>query len=651
MMEIDVFYAFIPMPDGAVLAAKIWLPITDQKIPAVLEYIPYRWQDGTVPMDDTLHPRFAKAGFAAVRVDLRGTGNSTGALHGEYTVAEWQDCVAVLDWLAAQCWCTGSVGMIGFSWGGINALQIAALQPPALKAIITLCSSDNLYTDDVHFRGGCLATDNVSWNNTMMALLAAPPDPKFHGVKTQKVWEERLEAVRPWLLDWMQHQTYDHEFQRTSVSERIKDIKVPVLAVGGWADLYTNSVFRLCHTLPGFVRGIVGPWAHGYPHITPPGPGFDFPVEAIRWWDQWLKGEDRQLQEDPLFRLYEQSGHEPAAASKFMPGRWISEENWPPHDINQQTFTLANMDKVSGSTALVQTPSAGLSFGRLCPFGFPDEFPDQDINHADGVLILETSDAVKDVSILGQPELHLMLNSDAPDGQLFARLIEVRPDGQAFLLTSAIQNLTHRSGHSHPKPIPVGEQVPVSLVFDTVAHRMSPNSRLRLTLQSGAWPNFWPAPNAAAINLDLTGSYLSLQTRDGIDRADAQFTAVAPDQAAPITVVSDRQKNGRTEGRKVYLDRRDIHPSQAAEMPATWVSRISTSDNLYVEADDPGQSSVHAETQHRYGFKGFDCQINAETTMRSDNLFYYVQSSISVYLNKTELISNSWKGRIKRNSN
>ena len=142
----EIENTFIPMPDGMKLAARIWLPEDAEKnpVPAILEYLPYRKRDGdgTAARDALTHPYFAGHGYAGVRVDLRGFGESDGISLDEYTKQEHDDCLEVLKWLAAQPWCTGACGMIGISWGGFNGLQVAARRPPELKAVITLCSTD-----------------------------------------------------------------------------------------------------------------------------------------------------------------------------------------------------------------------------------------------------------------------------------------------------------------------------------------------------------------------------------------------------------------------------------------------------------------------------------------------------------------------------
>ena len=137
-------HTWIPMPDGARLAARIWLPPEEEApVPAILDLLPYRQGDLMAARDAAIYPYLAARGYACARVDLRGTGNSEGIIDDEYTPQELQDGCDVIAWLAAQPWCDGNVGMTGISWGGFNSLQVAALRPAALRAVLTVCASDD----------------------------------------------------------------------------------------------------------------------------------------------------------------------------------------------------------------------------------------------------------------------------------------------------------------------------------------------------------------------------------------------------------------------------------------------------------------------------------------------------------------------------
>ena len=286
---------WIPMPDGTRLAARVWLPedTATHPVPVILEYIPYRRRDGTRLGDDLTHPWLAARGYACVRLDVRGTGDSDGVIWDEYTVQEQEDAAEAIAWLAAQSWCSGSVGMMGISWGGFNALQVAARRPPALKAIVTICSTDDRYADDMHYMGGGLLTGNLEWGSFFFTLMGLPPDPAIVGEQWRVRWLERLEAAHPVFVDWMEHPWRDDYWRHGSICEDFSAITCPVLAVGGWADGYSNTIFRLLQGLHSPCRGIIGPWGHKYPHVGVPGPAIGFLTESLRWWDQWLKGEER----------------------------------------------------------------------------------------------------------------------------------------------------------------------------------------------------------------------------------------------------------------------------------------------------------------------------------------------------------------------
>src|SRR5690606_3503131 len=146
----------IPLPDGQRLAARVWLPQSarERPLPAILEYLPYRKRDLTRRRDDMNHGWCAGHGYVCVRLDMRGSGEADGVLRDQYREQELDDAVFAIEWIARQPWCDGRVGMMGISWGGFNALQVASLRPPALKAVISANSTDDLYRDNMHYMGG-----------------------------------------------------------------------------------------------------------------------------------------------------------------------------------------------------------------------------------------------------------------------------------------------------------------------------------------------------------------------------------------------------------------------------------------------------------------------------------------------------------------
>ena len=343
----EIENATITLSDGCRLAARIWLPVDaeNRPVPAILEYLPYRKRDSTAARDQLTHPYFAARGYAAVRVDMRGNGESDGLMWDEYLQQEQDDAIEVIDWLTAQSWCDGHVGMIGISWGGFNGLQVAALRPPALKAVVSICSTDDRYADDIHYKGGCLLNENLGWAATMLSFSSRPPDPALVGEGWRAQWLDRLRNMPLLAETWLRHQRRDDYWKHGSICEDYDAIEAAVLAVGGWGDAYSNAVPRLVRNLSAPVRGIIGPWIHLYPHFAKPEPALGFLQECVRWWDHWLKGIDRGVMDDPPLRVFLMESAPPQADYESRAGAWIALDDWP--------------DPESKTRHLFLTPSGG----------------------------------------------------------------------------------------------------------------------------------------------------------------------------------------------------------------------------------------------------------------------------------------------------
>src|SRR5699024_9353613 len=152
----------IEMSDGIKLSAKLCQPKKSEKTKsAVLEYLPYRKDEFTALRDEIRHKLLASLGYTSICADITVPGDSGFVIEDEYPKQEQDDALEVISWIENQEWSNGSVAMIGKSWGGFNGLQLAALQPPALKTIITLCSTDDRYADDVHYKGGTMMASDM----------------------------------------------------------------------------------------------------------------------------------------------------------------------------------------------------------------------------------------------------------------------------------------------------------------------------------------------------------------------------------------------------------------------------------------------------------------------------------------------------------
>ena len=286
----------IPMPDGVNLAATLYMPGDlgpSERVPALLEYLPYRKDDDEVTSDYTHHPYFARHGYVGVRVDIRGFGNSGGAPPTrEYSAQEQEDCEQVIAWLARQPWSNGKVGMLGISWGGFNSIQMAMRRPPALKAILAVAATEALFTEDVHYMDGIMHVDEFE--------VAMDLDQGRSGAPTFPLDEatlaKRMDSA-PWSLDYFRHQR-NGPFWRAPV-RRLEDIQIPCFLIGGLQDGYRNSIARMLERVPAPVHALIGPWNHDYPNSSIYGPRIEWRDQAVRWFDHWLKGIDNGVERDP----------------------------------------------------------------------------------------------------------------------------------------------------------------------------------------------------------------------------------------------------------------------------------------------------------------------------------------------------------------
>ncbi|MFM7687174.1 MAG: CocE/NonD family hydrolase [Actinomycetota bacterium] len=517
----DIENLWIPMRDGTRLAARMWLPegVDQCPVPAIIEYIPYRKRDGTRERDEAMYPWFAGHGYACLRIDMRGSGDSDGLLFDEYEQQELDDGVDAIAWIAAQPWCTGNVGMMGKSWSGFNALQVAALRPPALKAIIPIHSSDDRFHDDVHYRGGCLLNDNPDWSAVMQSISVLPPDPEVVGGRWREMWMQRLVAQPFWLSPWMRHQTKDAYWKHASVSEHYEAIECAVFAVGGWADSYTNTPFRLASGLRAPWKVLVGPWGHQYPLDGVPGPAIGFLQECLRWWDHWLKGIDNGVMDEPRMRVWMQESVRPSTHHAERPGRWVAEHEWPSRGVEVRPLALG-IDRLGGGPAdaadlTVWSPvTTGLTAGRFCGYGVPGDAPGDQAADDAVSLVFDTAPLPDRLEMLGAAEAELEVTVDQPNAFVVVRLCDVAPDGSSTRVSWGLSNLTHRNGHEAVEPVVPGDRMRVSVRLDHIAHSFPPGHRVRLTVSSAHWPIVWPSPAPVALTVHTEASRFLLPVRD-----------------------------------------------------------------------------------------------------------------------------------------
>jgi hypothetical protein len=539
----DIENVWITLSDGCRLAARIWLPVDPGvPVPGILEYIPYRKRDFMRRRDEGMHRWFAGHGYAAVRVDMRGSGESDGVMHDEYLAQEQDDALEVIDWIARQPWCSGKVGMMGKSWGAYNSVQVAARRPPALKAIIAVMGTDDRFAECIHFSGGCLLNDNFWWGCIMQMFNARPPDPAIVGERWRAMWLERLEAERFWPEIWLEHQALDDYWKHGSVCFDYGAIECPTWFWGGWADLYRDTPLRLAEHLKTPRRVTVGPWAHLYPHEAIPAPAVGFLQEALRWWDHWLKGIDRGVMSEAPLNFYMMEAVEPQASYAARAGRWVAEERWPSPGVYLRSFSL-NADALADSPgerlplALCSPQSTGLAGGDWGSFGNPGDVPGDQREDSFGSLEFTSAPLPERCEILGNSRVILEVAADRTEALVAVRLIDVAPSGAASCVARGFLNLCHRDGREHPKPLVPGERYRVEVSLTGTAYAFPAGHRIQVALSSAYWPIIWPSPERATLTVTTGISQLLLPVRRAATEARIELPEAVSAEPSPVTVL------------------------------------------------------------------------------------------------------------------
>ncbi len=630
------------MRDGVRLSARLWIPESAGPCPAVLECIPYRKRDLYRPYDDIWGKVLAAAGIAFVRLDVRGTGDSEGVIADEYTEAELQDCVETIAWIARQPWCSGAVGMRGISWGGINTLQVAALHPPALKAIMPMGCCDRRYTDDAHYIGGALARANFQWGVLFKAVMAGPPDPAIVGNAWQDMWRKRLESAPPILATWLRHQREDDYWKRGSVSIDPHTIEVPAYLVSGWSDTYSHPVLRLMANLASPAKALIGPWGHTYPYTARP-TGLNWAREEVRWWRHWLAGDANGIMDEPRLRVFMPYATASESAGRPIPGRWIAERAWPAKPATRRYYlNTGSLDETPGNGPPIVHRDKGV-VGAAKPEWLDRLAIEQ--SHDDARSAVFDSPALTaPVEILGSPEVSLRVASDSPVAHLMLRLCEVRPDGQSWLVTWTALNLTRRESMAEPQRLEPGAYYTVPISLRAIAHRFGAGSRIRLALSEAFWPMLWPSPVRPTLSVTAGVSTLDLPIRPPEKKAapfpieEVQSGATPPEAYQPAVAGVD--------GRIVIAANTPAAPYVVAGAGTELSS--AREESCEIQEGDPASSRWRQRVRSSWKRDAWHCEVEASYELTSDTETFRIVESLRAFSDGKEIFDRTNEARIAR---
>jgi uncharacterized protein len=643
--------AWIPMKDGVRLAATLYMPDgakAGEKFPALLEYLPYRKDDGTAAGDYPKHAYFARRGYVSVRVDIRGFGASEGAPpEREYSEQEQVDGEQVIAWLAHQAWSNGNVGMFGISWGGFNSLQMAMRHAPGLKAILATDATAELFHDDVHYVDGMAHIDEFELNMDMAEGWTGAPD----YTTDEKVLGPRFETP-PWSLLYLKHQ-HDGAFWRERVRP-LKEITIPSFLIGGLLDGYRDNVTDMLMQASGQVKAIVGPWNHTFPNEAEPGPQIEWRNEAVRWFDHWLKGRDTGVERDPRLVIYMQHWHAPDPSLENVPGEWRREDVWPPKDARASTLFFQSNHLLAESAAQAAThqlkyvPSIGVEAG----FWWGELL--SDVRPVDAFsLVYDSAPLQADVAILGRPHALLRASATAPLADWFARLSDVAPDGTVTQITGAGINGAQRDSMSEPRDLEPGKIYPLDIEMHLTSWVFPKGHRIRVAVSNALWPMMLPTPYSMTTSLELggsDGSRIVLPVVPEHGAAAPAFSAPEPSEER-----TDLKSEGfpwpgeRTVERDQARHKTTVHwrGQESGEYP--WGKEIDY-ENLTYDAEDahPETCSVRGEAESVFTLKGRTLTWRGHLLVTTDQKNFYYKYTRELLKDGAMIKSKTWQETIAR---
>jgi uncharacterized protein len=579
------------MDDGTRISLTVYLPATGEgPFPTIVESVPYRKDDTFHSVDWSTYAYLANRGFAGVRIDIRGTGNSSGILEDEYLEREQLDTLAVLDWVENQDWSTGNIGMWGVSWGGFSALQTAMLRPKQLKAIAPVHATHDRFACDVHYAGGSLhAQEQADWPTSMVICNALPPDPEIFGQGWREEWFRRLEGTPQWPGTWLRHQTRDDYWMHGSPAADYGSIECPTLLIGGWLDGYVDGMLALAEHLTCETRTVIGPWGHYRPATGVPGPTMDHLDLLARWFGHQLRGDDNGVMEMAAVTTFIR--RRPPYDGELVDGEWHTASEWPPSGVTAQVIELEAMEHGATKWDGPQWVGRHAPAWDRAGIGSAESTDDDQASMSFGTGAFE-----HEVEILGTPVVSLSLWTDDTVGMVAARLIVLDPAGEGHLITRGSRNLSFPDDLSDPRRIRPGQPVRVAFPLLATSAVIPAGWSLRLSLAGADFPVVWPPGRRFTLDIDPSESRLTLPVappRSPTTRVMIPESASPP--SSPAITMRDEQDGQSIVGPNQTLYTRTI--GDTVRLPDR-NGLIVTSDqwwSIAVDDDDPATTKAWSE--------------------------------------------------------
>jgi putative CocE/NonD family hydrolase len=640
----------VPMSDGVRIAVDVYLPNAEQHYPAVFYFVPYRKDDFYPQIGNGagLPLPYTERGFAFVLGDVRGTNDSEGVCRPMWDPREQQDGAEVVEWIAAQPWCDGKVGMTGTSYGFFTSLLTAAQRPPHLKAIVPLFGSDSSYY--CFYEGGLpmVFGYHADYLAIMIAMQGAPPGYRDREGHWSKLWRSRLENYTPWGLDWFEHQVDDEFWAVSSPREFYDRIDTPVFVIGGWGDRYPGDAIKVFENVKGPKKALIGPWHHIRPDMGVPGPRVDYEV-VFRWFDYWLKGDQNGILDEPAFTLYTQRYTQPAEYIPVIPGYWRQESAWPIPGaalkrlyLNSEEALVDTPSEVRGSSRYLYDPTAGvcsrLTGGIYGGIGLPvDQRADESKS-----LIFTGETLLHEIEVTGLPHVRLHFSSSARVMGVIAKLCDVAPDGTVSLITRGQLNGTHREVLDRPSYLSPGTTYVLEFDMKATSYQFQPGHRIRLAITSGEFQTILSTPESGN-NIVFYGgerpSFLELPLAPPSRQHGTlplKLLPPPPDtapQEASFNIGSDPvsgQWSAVREARKTF---------PGLEGAVDYWQKTSS----HIDPERPAEAIFESESAIRFRYdSGEEIESRGKIHYKCEAQQIHLQASLRVTRNVTEEFSKDW---------
>ncbi|HVT51610.1 MAG TPA: CocE/NonD family hydrolase, partial [Dongiaceae bacterium] len=407
-------------------------------------------------------------------------------------------------------------------------------------------------------------------------------------------------------------------------------------------------------------KGLIGPWAHSYPHDATVTPEIGWLQEALRWWDQWLKGRETGIMQEPMYRVWMQESQPPKTLYTDRPGRWVAEESWPSPRIDWRSLHLNTGNVLEEKPRRTRPMTVcsplwvGAAAGEIGRYGDQAEWATDQREDDGGSLVFVTEPLGEKTEIMGAPQLDLEFASDKPFALVAVRLNDVAPDGSSTRVTVGLLNLNHHKSHEKPVRLRPGTRTKAIVDLDDIAHVFPAGHRIAVSLSTVYWPIAWPSPELVTLTVFSGRSRLRLPVRP--ERAE---DAALPDFGEPLQAPDtpyEKREVASTIRRTVTRDLltgtitvdfpRWVGEKVMTDIDQTFIS--SAHVRHIIKEGDP--LSARTETDYKVTLKRKDTEVthHSKGTLTCDADYFHVAVDMEVFERDRSVFKRRWDEKIRR---